>query len=245
MGKNSRNILLLTATIRPNTNQPGLVLSNVEERLAQYIKALEYYIHAKSSGYIDAIVFVDNSGYDVSEISQKYGRNDIEIISFYGLDYPSDYHRGYGEMTLVVKAYEYSKTLRQVKDFDRVWKVTGRYKVLNINKIMKYSAIQYDLLCKINQEWMSMEVFSWQSRGFYILIKELPNLLQGKSPPEIIIPKAIKDFPNLKISSDLYPALIDGYRGGDGKPFIGRLGYFRHFFALIRFWSKYFYIRLR
>lgn len=210
MEKNSRNILLLTATISPKRNQPGLILYDEKERLAQYIEALEFYIHAKASGDIDAIVFVDNSGYDVSQIRRKYECDDVEIISFNGLDYPSDYHRGYGEMTLIINAYELSTVLRKAKDLDRIWKVTGRYKVININKVIKYSVMQYDWLCKISQGWMAMEIFSWQSRAFFLFIKELPNLLKSKVPPEIIIPRAIENYPELKKSSGLYPALKIG-----------------------------------
>lgn len=239
MENKCHNILLLTATIKPNTNQPGLVISDEKERLAQYIHALEYYIHAKSCGYIDAIVFVDNSGYDVTGIKQKYEREDVEIISFYGLDYPEDYHRGYGEMTLIVNAYENSRLLQQVTERDHVWKITGRYKIKNINNVIRFSDTNFDVLCKLTKNWMAMEIFSWSQRGFLEVIKSLPAHLKSRMPPEIIIPRLLTERKNtINVSDIIYPPYIAGVRGSDGKPFIGRFGQLRHLFAVLIFWSR-------
>lgn len=239
MEKHSRNILLLTATIKPNANQSGFVLANAKERLSQYIQALEYYIHAKSSGYIDAIVFVDNSGYDISDIKQKYGSDDVEIISFYGLDYPEEYHRGYGEMTLIVKAYELSKLLQNVTKHDHVWKITGRYTIKNINCVIRFSEYSFDVLCKLTKNWMAMEIFSWSQKGFSELIRSLPEHLKSRMPPEIIIPNLLKNKKNnIVVSSVIYPPYISGVRGSDGKPFIGRFGLIRHVLAVLLFWPR-------
>tara|TARA_R110000851_G_scaffold320700_1_gene485678 strand:+ start:8775 stop:9521 length:747 start_codon:yes stop_codon:yes gene_type:complete len=240
-----RNILLLTATIRPNKNQPGLVISNEKERLAQYIQALEFYIHTKASGYIDGIVFVDNSGYDVSQIREKYASDDVEIISFYGLDYPQEYHRGYGEMTLVIKAYEHSKLLQSATKRDYVWKITGRYTIKNINSVIRFSDYNFDVLCKLNKGWMAMEIFSWSQKGFSELISFLPEHLKSRMPPEIIIPNLLmekKDY--IIVSSVIYPPYISGVRGSDGKPFIGRFGLIRHLSAVLLLWQRKIIMRI-
>jgi hypothetical protein len=239
MENKSRNILLLTATISPNTNQPGLVISNEKERLAQYIQALKFYIHTKASGYIDAIVFVDNSGYDVSQIRGKYASDDVEIISFYGLDYPQEYHRGYGEMKLIIEAYEHSKLLQRVTKRDHVWKITGRYTIKNINNVIRFSDDNFDVLCKLNKGWMAMEIFSWSQEGFSELIRFLPEHLKSRMPPEIIIPNLLmekKDY--IVVSSVIYPPYISGVRGSDGKPFIGRFGLIRQVLAVLIFWPR-------
>ncbi|MAL48888.1 MULTISPECIES: hypothetical protein [unclassified Methylophaga] len=239
MEKYSRNILLLTATISPKTNQPSLIITDEKERLFQYSQALEYYIHAKASGDIDAIVFVDNSGYDVSDLRQKYGRDDVEIISFYGLDYPVEYHRGYGEMTLIVKAYEHSKLLQSVSKHGHVWKITGRYKIKNINSVIRFSDSNFDVLCKLNKGWMAMEIFSWSQKGFSELIRSLPEHLKSRMPPEIIIPRLlIEKKTTILVSKAIYPAYISGVRGSDGKSFIGRFGVIRHALAVLMFWPK-------
>src|SRR5271169_5201413 len=96
-----KNTLLLTSTIKPNPNQPKLKLTNPEERLEDYRKALVFYTGALKEGIIDRIVFVDNSGFDLKCLSDDFPSSNIEWLSFFGLDYPTFYHRGYGEFKLI------------------------------------------------------------------------------------------------------------------------------------------------
>lgn len=42
-----------------------------------------------------------------------------------------------GELKLIEYAFEHSKLIKSMTDFDRFWKVTGRLKVLTINKLIK------------------------------------------------------------------------------------------------------------
>ncbi|MEI8356469.1 MAG: hypothetical protein WCG31_10355, partial [Deltaproteobacteria bacterium] len=47
----------------------------------------------KSVSTTTGIVFIDNSGYDLRCLSERFTSERIEWISFYDLDYPNNYHQ--------------------------------------------------------------------------------------------------------------------------------------------------------
>lgn len=88
----------MTATVTPpSISQPNLTRTNPVLRLKDYIEAFEFYLNDNII-YIDGIIFVDNSNHPLEEIkliAKNYrGTKEIEILSFYGLDYPMEYSRG-------------------------------------------------------------------------------------------------------------------------------------------------------
>lgn len=144
-----KNYLLMTATVTPpSISQPYLTRTDPILRLKDYIEAFEFYLNDNITN-IDGIIFVDNSNHPLEEIkliAKNYrGPKEIEILSFYGLDYPMEYSRGYGELKLIEYAFEHSKLIKNMTDSDRFWKVTGRLKVLTINKLIKRAPRYFEL----------------------------------------------------------------------------------------------------
>jgi hypothetical protein len=220
-----KNILLLTSTIKPNANQPGLKLTNPDDRLEDYRKALVFYTKALNEGRIDGIVFVDNSGYDLKCLSDDFLLTNIEWISFHGLDYPSSYHRGYGEFKLVDYAFSNSIILKGLNQDDVVWKITGRYIVKNLKGIIKYAPRKFDLYCDIKKNWLDMGVMAWNSAGYAETIKGVSENFKTSMPPELIMSKLILAHPKLKrtiITNYYWKPLIIGRRGFDGGQFQGK-----------------------
>ena len=143
---NGKRVLILTGTINPDVFKTpersiNVKLTNVEERLDQYKKAIKRYIE---ESIFTNIVFVENSGYDfdVQEIfdaSLRYNKQ-FEFIrmSLSETQISNMLKKGksYGESLLIDFAIKNS-TL--VKGCDEIWKVTGRLYVNNINKIVTHS----------------------------------------------------------------------------------------------------------
>lgn len=234
-----RNIVLLTATIQPKTVQHQLALTNASERLLDYTRALEFYSSKIRVGGIDKVIFVDNSGYDLNELSAKFHNEHIEFISFYDLDYPSHFHRGYGEFRLIDYAHKNSSVLKELNNNDRVWKITGRYVIKNILNFIRFSPRKFDLYINDNskKKWINMEIMAWNPKGFKHVIQDVWKNFSGSLPPELMLCKIINDLDKNEIKfvkKYFYPPLIYGRRGSDGSSFLGRLGYIRYAINLVK-----------
>lgn len=220
-----KNILLLTATIQPKADQPGLAIADPGERLGDYRTALEFYAGQLESGVLDAIVFIDNSGYDLTSLSGHFRSERIEWISFYDLDYPRDYHRGYGEFRLVDTAFSRSRTLAGLEDCDIVWKVTGRYIVKNLATVIRFAPKRVDLYCKVKKGWAEMSLMAWSRRGYETVIRNIwERFATGKIPELILAEKlAAVDGTLCRIVTVYHwPPFIIGRRGTNGAAFQGR-----------------------
>ena len=139
----------MTATITPLPGIPVLARTDPKARLQDYQEALAFY-SGLLGGCFDAIVFAENSNSDVSPLiaasSKRRHFDKLEFISFYGLDYEPKHGRGYGEFRLVDHAISTSKLLRSD---DVIWKVTGRYIVKNIERIVDLRPPDSDLYCHL------------------------------------------------------------------------------------------------
>ena len=220
-----KNILLLTATIQPKTDQPDLAIANPVERLKDYRNALEFYALQLEAGVLDRIVFIDNSGYDLACLSERFTSDRIEWISFYDLDYPSTYHRGYGEFRLVDTAFSRSETLKALGDSDIVWKVTGRYIVKNLATVIRYGPKKMDLYCKVNKGWAEMSLMAWSRRGYETIIKNIWERFATGKIPELILAEKLAgvDRSVCRVVTTYYwPPFIIGRRGANGVAYQGR-----------------------
>ena len=122
-------LLLLTACINPG-NTSFTALNNQEERKAQYIKALNYYI--SKTNY--KIVFTENSNIDISPLfvkEIKSGR--LECLTFSG-NKEKNRGKGVGECEIIQHALDNSTIINRYKKV-RIVKITGRLIIKNIRLI--------------------------------------------------------------------------------------------------------------
>ena len=161
----ANNVLLLTATIRPPAGVPELQRTDPTERMNDYVRALSFYCSIRDT-IIPRIVFIENSGFDLSPLSDVVSRADaahrVEFLSFNGLDHPPRYGRGYGEFKLLDYAMDNSKTLANAGAATILWKVTGRYRVLNIGRIVRTAPPNSDLYCDMRKwpvPWVDLRIF--------------------------------------------------------------------------------------
>lgn len=228
------SIVLLTSTIQPKVDQPQLVLSNPLERLEDYRKALVFYSNLLNENIIQKIVFVDNSNYDLKGLMDEFSNPAIEFISFYGLDYSSSYHRGYGEFKLVDYAFEYASYLKNCDSSAVIWKVSGRYIVKNFKTVIKFTPKSFDLYLDTRKNWVEMSVMAWSKVGYHKVINNVCEEFKTGMAPELILAKKFK----LAISNGakivnpfIWPTYLIARRGTDGK-------YFENRFTPIKFLIK-------
>lgn len=133
MGKtiNRKNItLLLTACINPN-GMSYTVLQDPNERKIQYEEALNYYLTKTKC----KIVFVENTGtYIGDKFQEAIDSNRLEFITFNGNNYSRSLGKGHGEALIIEKAFSKSLFL---KESAIVAKITGRLKIMNIQKLLQ------------------------------------------------------------------------------------------------------------
>lgn len=125
-----RPLILLTGCINPE-GMTFTKLQNPEKRRLQYVDAIKFYLDNTDN----VIVFVENSGVDLSEEFKGWAhKGRLEIITFLGNNFDRRLGKGYGEMMILKHAFENSAF---IKESASVFKITGRYKLLNINAILK------------------------------------------------------------------------------------------------------------
>lgn len=141
-------ILLLTACINPG-DMTQTILKDNNERLGQYKNALDFYLRVTNH----PIVFVENSGTDISETyysSIESGR--LEILVFNG-NQEKKKGKGYGEANIIEYAL-YNSSF--IKEDSYIIKITGRLIVENINEIINHRfPFQKDdsIVCSFNSDF--------------------------------------------------------------------------------------------
>jgi hypothetical protein len=226
------NILLMTATITPPAGVPNLQRTSPTLRMEDYRQALIFYMSFIGSG-ISGIVFVDNSESDLTilkETARAAGHaDDVEFLSFAGLDYPPSYDRGYGEFIIVDYAMATARMIKNLPPDSFVWKVTGRYIVRNLGKIIASSPSKVDIYCNFRNipvRLVDMYLMRWNLAGYrralhnvyQKLAVNVPGVAPGVVPEQLLREHLDQIAPKLNIKTRFRqtPELV-GVRGGDNR----------------------------
>jgi hypothetical protein len=150
--KTDKTILLMTGAINVSGYQvPETKLTNLTERLYQYIYSIEYAIDNYAT--INYIIFCENTNYKhnyfaLQEKARRKGKT-LEVIIFDGnYNTIQEKGKGYGEGEIIEHAFVKSEALRNSSYF---YKLTGRLIVQNMDKVIastrsKNAFIFYDEL---------------------------------------------------------------------------------------------------
>lgn len=232
--RDSRIVILLTATITPNTFDT-LVLSNPEERRSQYLNALHFYL--QNTNY--PLVFVENSGESIKDYFKDY-EDRIEFLSFTSIPSTVDKGKGLKEMEIINFAIIHSERIRHAKV---IVKITGRLKVLNIKRItVDFLKTHHSLklvsgnIYKIGKMDSRCFIFTTE---FWPYLKERGNYVDLKYSFESALWDAIKNFCSER--EGIYrclsrPLRIQGISGGFGT------AYNHGFFMMMFRRFKHFYL---
>jgi hypothetical protein len=167
-------VLVMTATINPCSNVRWSDRNDPAVRLNDYCQALEFYLDRCK--LIDRIVFVENSNSNLDQLQRiaenHAGGKEVEFVSFYGQDYPAEYTRGYGELQSLDHAFRDSRLISQLKDDDKCWKVTGRYRAANLDQLIRTAPPSYDLYADFRywKKMVDVRLFSFSRGGYDRLI---------------------------------------------------------------------------
>ena len=144
------NIALITSTIAPSPGVFALKVINNKERLAEYKKAFSFYCDMLKQDVFDKIVYVDNSGYSLEELYEiaikKEVLERVEFISYKCTIDVTKNSRFYLEINLIDYFFRHFNFLNDSMSCT-VWKVSGRYLIHNIDKIIRncYLCGEHDL----------------------------------------------------------------------------------------------------
>jgi hypothetical protein len=168
MARISGAVLLLTATIAPPQGVPGLRHYDPEQRLGEYLAALDFYLGLRRN--VRAVVFAENSESDLDPLralAERKGAAD----RFEALHVPraeAVESRGAGEARIVRYAMEHSPTLQTVAPGQHVWKVTGRYILRNLQHLID-TAPDTDLYINVRRWprlWCDTYAYAYTRDGF-------------------------------------------------------------------------------
>lgn len=234
--------LLLTATITPKSGQKNLLVQDPSERLAEYCNALDFYMPFLG-GCISGLIFAENSDYDLQSLAAKYSRGDVEWISTGKFDYPASYHRGYGEFLILNHVMDNSKILKvteRLGDDYLIIKVSGRYRLKNIESFVKFLPADFDFVAEVRRNWVELSVIVWDRKGWYSFLKLASQKFASPMVPEVLLAEylsAHKDEVKVREWFYVLPYLV-GRRGSDGSSYEGRFGLLRYAARLLRYHLK-------
>ena len=219
----TRAVVLLTATIMPARNSDNLIIKDPTERLSQYIQGFSSAL-SMSRSVVRGVIFAENSGADLGVFAElASGREDVELLSYNSTGDGSE-GRGYLETRLVIDAMRDSKILASQPTV--IWKVTGRYRVRNLIRLMQRVPPSKDLYFNLRRwpyEWADMWVYGATLPGLALLEKTLEPLRQDRGQPaELALFKVLRNLEQsgepISLRFPVEPR-ISGIRGFDGKSY--------------------------
>lgn len=144
----NKSVILLTACIHPN-GMSFTQLTSSDERMKQYINALNFYIQNTSL----PIVFVENTNTDISDkFKQEIQSDRLEVLTFSGND-NKQRGKGYGEAKIIKYALDNSRLLSS--NINCIIKITGRLIVKNLNVLInvhKWLFVNKSIQTSINSD---------------------------------------------------------------------------------------------
>jgi len=219
------NIALITSTIAPKKSVFSLKEKDPLLRMEQYKEAFGFYITCLENKTFDKIVYVDNSGHCLKELSDLASDNgvlsQIEFISYESTIDVKNNSRFYLEINLIDYFIQNSKTLRDYPSC-MIWKVTGRYIISNISEIIKNSKNGYDMYFNyrnIPEKCVDFYLVGFNESAYKKIFASQIDIYKGLTSGELILRKQldIVEKNNLKILKRLpLTPLISGTRGWDG-----------------------------
>ncbi|PZV18481.1 MAG: hypothetical protein DCF22_01810 [Leptolyngbya sp.] len=227
----TKNVLLLTATITPKSGVPNLKRTDPALRLKDYEQAFKFYL-SKLNQCCDAIVFAENSNSEISSleklVKERNLSDQVEFIVFNGLDYPPHYDRAYGEFKLIDYAMENSAIIARQPENTIVWKITGRYIVENIDKLINRQPNNFGIYCNFRnfpKHWVDTFLIAWTPKAYQTCLQNIYQKLRLNEPDvptnsgaEELLRKWFDQQSNIKfVRRFKVTPLIEGFRGADNR----------------------------
>jgi hypothetical protein len=221
----------MTATISPPAGVPALQRTDPSERLADYERALSFYLGLPDS-VVDRVVFAENSETDLGSLRRmaddRAGGKDVELLTFDGLDYPVEYGRSFGETRLIETALRCSRLLGALPPDEPFWKVTGRLRYTNIDRLIATAPPGRELYVdfrRFPRRWVDTRLFASTPRAFMELFVPREELMRQdvldrteySAPEERLFEELMPLRERARIATRLrLEPRIEGYSGQGG-----------------------------
>lgn len=191
-------VILLTATVNPN-GMSMTSIQNVQERRSQYIDTIKFWSTVENVN----LVLVENSNTSLKEDFRNIETlQDIEILTFDGNNYDRSIGKGYGEYNCMDYAVRNSVF---IKNSDWIFKVTGRYSILNFTSFFNYylQNLDIDLMVdfKLNLTFADSRFFGFRKEFITNYLSKYKTIVDDS--------KGIY-FENILLKASLN-AIADGY----------------------------------
>lgn len=125
--------ILMTASVSTRGMKGADFTSEAREQM--YLETIRFYLNSTDA----ALVFAENSGWDLSKFAKKLEGHELSRVEFISLN-PAEYDvskgKGWNEWLLITQAIDRSCRIKKAGAF---LKVTGRYPILNIKRFIKES----------------------------------------------------------------------------------------------------------
>lgn len=127
-------------------------------------------------------MFCENSASDLTVlknvVAEHGAQRFVEFISFFGNDFPPSNGRGYGEFKLIQYAMTHSRFIQEASpDQTAIWKITGRYIVSNLRKIIDGAPDDFDVYCNYRdypkKGWMDLYLVAWTPNAWKTYLDEV------------------------------------------------------------------------
>ncbi|MBU6503116.1 MAG: hypothetical protein KGQ35_09650 [Burkholderiales bacterium] len=178
------NYLLLTATISVPAGMGNSVRIDPSVRLGEYLDAFEYYWSLPDTR-IAGIILVENSGHNFApfhEICARVSRVKKFFPVSTSQNYPADKGKGYGEFFMLDQALVMLRNQGMMGDV-RLWKITGRIKILNIIEIIQSAPKEFLLYGDFRRvpflgkrlggnEWLELRLIAMTLDGYDIFFRK-------------------------------------------------------------------------
>ena len=221
-----RRVLLITSTIAPTRGGVGLRVTDVRSRLDEYRQAFAFYVQLLAKGTVDRIVYADNSGHpldDLRAIAEGAGQSaHVEFLSLRSCAEPS-WGRYGQEMDLIDAVFQRSGVIGVDSDA-LIWKITGRYVVANIARIIEDAPETFDLYvnCRnLPMRFLDFFLVAFQAGAYKRILARDPTIYRsGSLSGEIVLRRRIDEggFSDSVIVPRFrhVPRVTGGRRGSDG-----------------------------
>ena len=236
--ENLKVVLLLTGTINPD-GMSLTELQDIQTREAHYIESIMHWCKKPNLH----VVFVENSNTNISgSISSDVDISKLEILTFNGNDYNKSLGKGYGELSCIKYAMLHSKFLNEA---DFIFKVTGRYIVLNydffFNSLLKEDKIDLLIDLKLNLTFADSRFFGFTKNfisNYLAKYESIINDSKGIFFETILCKAALNAIADGYVYRPMYTLpRIKGFSGSLGKRFNSNyLHWLRHMY---KYYLKY------
>jgi len=223
-----RHYLVMTATITPPPDAPGLTRTDPQLRHGDYQIALTHYC-ALLGDCLDGIVFAENSGSDLTDLRRLAAESTAGPVEFLALDASSNEPAGgrcFGESRILDAVMARSALVAHAMAADVFWKVTGRYRVLNLPSLIHTRPKDFDFYCDLRNApspWADMRIMGWTRAGFAHCLEGVGDLIRedanrGRPGEETLYGILRKRAVRSRVITCLRrEPLIDGIRAYDNR----------------------------